>query len=130
MAGCGMILGQFPFSMTVTSMDVQWRPLGKPILLVGRWSIDYAMTIQQVTGNAVAIPATGLCVARPEKLSGVNAASGSYQGTQDTTHHATDTSAVTDKWLAQCGVFGKLSDDCFWLNSCETKRGELPEYCA
>jgi hypothetical protein len=78
-------------------------------MIAGSKALDYALTIRQVTGNAAAIPATALMAARPEVVSSLAAASGTYTSTQTTTHHATDTSLVTDKFLAQAGVLAKLS---------------------
>lgn len=106
---CGRVLGRFPFSMVVPSVQDGWMQLGKPMLISGSKSLDYALTLTQLTGLATAIPATALMIARPEVIFGITAASGSYSNTITTTHHATDTSLVTDKFLAQFGIFSKLS---------------------
>jgi hypothetical protein len=87
--------------MVVPSIQDGWLQLGKPLLISGSKSLDYALTLTQVTGNATAIPATALLVARPEVIASIGAASGSYSNSATTTHHTTDTSLVTDEFLAQ-----------------------------
>jgi hypothetical protein len=95
--------------MVVPTTQDGWLQLGKPLLITGSKSLDYALTLTQVNGLATAIPATALMVARPEVIFGITAASGSYATATGTTHHTTDTSAVTDKFLAQFGILSKLS---------------------
>jgi hypothetical protein len=106
---CGSVLGQFPFTISVTSTQEVWQPVSRPIMIVGSKALDYALTIRQLTGGAVAIPATALMTARPEVIGSLAAASGSYANAQATTHHVTDTSGITNSFLAQPGLLAKLS---------------------
>lgn len=106
---CGNLLGRFAFSQLVPSTQDGWLQLGKTIQIVGSKSLDFALTLNQVAGLATAIPATALMVARPEVIYGITAASGSYASSAGTTHHTTDTSAVTAKFLGQFGILSKLS---------------------
>ena len=107
--GCGRVVGRFRFRTAVTSTVDTWEPIGQPLVIVGGHALDYALTIARVVGNVTAAPATALMAAREDNVASLEPASGARATKQGTTHHVTDLSAVTDKFLALPGVVAKLA---------------------
>ncbi|MEZ5333596.1 MAG: hypothetical protein R2991_16535 [Thermoanaerobaculia bacterium] len=105
---CPMVVGRFPFALPVTSSEESWQPLSKPLVIVGGESLDFALTISRATGNAKGIPGAAYLTARPDISGTPSEASGSYSGSQGTTHHAFDLSGTDDEYFAQAGILTKL----------------------
>jgi hypothetical protein len=109
MSGCAQRVAVHRFRIWVSSSQDLWSGVGDVLQISGGQEIDIAMTIERATGNAVAIPGVASIVARAEVPSLPSAATGSYTGTQGTTHHDFDLSTTTDKYMARVGVLAKLS---------------------
>ena len=107
--GCGKVVGRFRFRIAVTSTVDIWEPISQPAVIVGGHAIDYALTISRVSGNVSAIPATALMAAREDTIASLEPASGTRATKQGTTHHVTDLTTVTDKFLALPGVVARLA---------------------
>jgi hypothetical protein len=107
--GCPKPLFVIPFEMFPTSTDNLWKPLGRPVHIVGSSGFDFALTGVRVGGNARAIPAVSLIPARETMPDSPSAATGSYTSSQTTVHTTFSLSSATDKFLAQIGVFCNLS---------------------
>jgi hypothetical protein len=84
-------------------------PIGDPFPITGASGVDFSLTLSNVGSNGQAIPAVALIVARPELMDAPAAASGSYGTATGTTHHITDLSGVSNKFMAQAGVFVSLA---------------------
>jgi hypothetical protein len=108
--GCGRVVGRFRFRIAVTSAVDMWEPIGQPLVIVGGHALDYALTISRVTGSVSTIAATAMMTAREDMISSVEPAGGTRATAQGTTHHVTDLSAVTDKFLALPGVVARLTN--------------------
>lgn len=107
--GCPIPLGVWPFSVSPTTGTDELLLLGKPFPLVGASAVDYAITLSARTGNAAVIPATAQMIAKANLVDGIGAASGTYLTAVDTTHHQTNLSTVTDRYLGQPAILFKLS---------------------
>lgn len=86
-----------------------WLSLGPSFQIPGGDAVDFALTVQRVTGDAQAIPGTQTAAAIEQNPDAPSAASGSYNATSgSTTHHQTDLSSTTNKMIARGGVIVKL----------------------
>ncbi len=107
--GCPRELFELPFTVQVPGTGTAFVALGDPFPIAGASSVDFALTVSNLGANARAVPALALIVARKEVMSNPTAASGAAATAAGTTHHSSDLSATTDKFLAQAGMIVDVS---------------------
>lgn len=107
---CPRSIGEFPFRAAVLSTTEMWLGLGRSFQIAGADTVDFALTVRRLTGDAEVIPGLQTAAALEQAPDAPSAAGGSWNATSgSTTHHQSDLSTTTDKMLAQAGVLVKLT---------------------
>lgn len=107
--GCPRLVVDVPFRIWVASAADVWESLGGVVGIAGATAFDYRLTVSRITGNVRAIPAAQLIEARDDVPGSPTAAGATYATAVGSTHHSTDLTAATDRYLARVGVLANLS---------------------